>query len=136
MKQVFIHGPGDVRIDEVPEPDAGPRDAIVKVAACGICGSDLRYVRLGGLAGPMPQPMPLGHELDDLRWARRIRRRGRGRGGRRLFCGVLLRRGALRCIRAAAGQNRSGQAQDHERNEVAVSNSTHGVSMNDREQKF
>ena len=63
MKQVKIHGPGDVRLDEVPEPEAGPRDAVVRVAACGICGTDLRYVRLGGLAGPMPQPMPLGHEL-------------------------------------------------------------------------
>jgi threonine dehydrogenase-like Zn-dependent dehydrogenase len=63
MKQVHIHGPGDVRVDEAPEPEAGPRDVIVEVAACGICGSDLRYVRLGGLAGPMPSPMPLGHEL-------------------------------------------------------------------------
>ena len=66
MKQVHIHGPGDVRVDEAPEPEAGPRDAVVKVAACGICGSDLRYVRLGGLAGPMPQPMALGHELSGV----------------------------------------------------------------------
>lgn len=63
MKQVNVHGPGDVRLDEVPEPEAGPRDAIVRVAACGICGTDLRYVRLGGLAGPTRDPMPLGHEL-------------------------------------------------------------------------
>ena len=63
MKQVNIHGPGDVRVDEAPEPEAGPRDVVVEVAACGICGSDLRYVRLGGLAGPMPSPMALGHEL-------------------------------------------------------------------------
>jgi len=66
MKQVHIHGPGDVRVDEVPEPEAGPRDVVVEVAACGICGSDLRYVRLGGLAGPMPSPMPLGHELSGV----------------------------------------------------------------------
>jgi threonine dehydrogenase-like Zn-dependent dehydrogenase len=39
---------------------------VVRVAACGICGSDLRYVRLGGLAGPMPEPMPLGHELSGV----------------------------------------------------------------------
>lgn len=63
MKQVNVHGPNDVRIDEIAEPTAGPRDAVIRVAACGICGTDLRYVRLGGLAGPMPQPMPLGHEL-------------------------------------------------------------------------
>ena len=63
MKQVNVHGPDDVRIDDVPEPECGPRDAVVRVAACGICGTDLRYVRLGGLAGPSGQPMPLGHEL-------------------------------------------------------------------------
>lgn len=66
MKQVVLHGPDDVRLDEVPEPEPGPRDAVVRVAACGICGSDLRYVRLGGLAGPMPRPMPLGHELSGV----------------------------------------------------------------------
>ena len=58
MKQVPIHGPGDVRVDAVPEPEAGPRAVVVEVAACGICGSDLRYGRLGGRAGPMPSPMP------------------------------------------------------------------------------
>jgi threonine dehydrogenase-like Zn-dependent dehydrogenase len=63
VKQVNVHGPDDVRLDEVAEPVPGPRDAVVKVAACGICGTDLRYVRLGGLAGPTPRPMPLGHEV-------------------------------------------------------------------------
>jgi threonine dehydrogenase-like Zn-dependent dehydrogenase len=66
MKQVNIHGPEDVRIDEVAEPEPGPRDAVIRVAACGICGSDLRYVRLGGLAGPSEHPMPLGHELSGV----------------------------------------------------------------------
>jgi threonine dehydrogenase-like Zn-dependent dehydrogenase len=52
-----------VRVDEVPEPAPGPRDAIVRVAACGICGSDLGYVKLGGVAGPTKRPLPLGHEM-------------------------------------------------------------------------
>lgn len=63
MKRAQIHGPSDVRLDEVAEPQPGPRDALVRVSACGVCGTDLRYARLGGLAGPMPQPMPLGHEV-------------------------------------------------------------------------
>ena len=63
MKQVQVHGPGDVRLDDVAEPAPGPDDAVVRVSACGICGTDLRYVRLGGLAGPTRDPMPLGHEL-------------------------------------------------------------------------
>jgi len=63
VKQVQVHGPGDVRLDDVAEPAPGPDDAVVRVSACGICGTDLRYVRLGGLAGPTRDPMPLGHEL-------------------------------------------------------------------------
>ncbi len=66
MRVVKIHGPGDVRTDEIPEPRPGPRDAIVRVVNCGICGSDLGYARLGGLAGPSREPMPLGHELSGI----------------------------------------------------------------------
>lgn len=50
-------------MDSVPLPDCGPRDAIVEIHACGICGSDLSYIRLGGLAGPGGAPMALGHEF-------------------------------------------------------------------------
>jgi len=63
MKQVNIHGPNEVAIDEVPVPNPGPRDAVIRVSACGICGSDLGYVKLGGVAGPTGNPMPLGHEF-------------------------------------------------------------------------
>ena len=63
MKQVQIFGPGDLRLEDVPEPEPGPRDVVLRVAACGICGSDVRYARLGGLAGPSDRPMPIGHEL-------------------------------------------------------------------------
>ena len=66
MKQVFIHGPGDVRLDESVKPEPGPRDVVVRVAACGICGSDLGYVKLGGLIGPSSTPMPIGHELSGV----------------------------------------------------------------------
>ena len=61
--QVRIHAPGQVKIDNVTLPECGPRDAIVDVHACGICGSDLSYIKLGGLAGPGGEPMALGHEL-------------------------------------------------------------------------
>lgn len=63
MKRVELHGPEDVRLVEIAEPAPGPRDAVVRVEACGICGSDLGYIKIGGLAGPSGEPMPLGHEL-------------------------------------------------------------------------
>jgi threonine dehydrogenase-like Zn-dependent dehydrogenase len=66
MLQVRVHGPGDVRVDDVPEPDPGPRDVVVRVAACGICGSDLSYIKMGGVAGPGREPLCLGHEMSGV----------------------------------------------------------------------
>lgn len=62
-RQVRVHSPGTVSVDRVDVATCGPRDALVEVHACGICGSDLTYIRLGGLAGPGGEPMPLGHEF-------------------------------------------------------------------------
>lgn len=64
--QVNLYGPDDVRLDEVPVPEPGPEDVVLRVAACGICGSDVGYVKVGGLAGPTGRPMPLGHELSGV----------------------------------------------------------------------
>lgn len=66
MQQVVVHGPNDVRIVEVAKPEPGPKDALVRVAACGICGSDLHYVAMGGLPIPGGGPMPLGHEFSGV----------------------------------------------------------------------
>jgi threonine dehydrogenase-like Zn-dependent dehydrogenase len=63
MKQVVVHGPNDVRVVEIPKPEPGPKDVVIQVAACGVCGSDLHYVAIGGLPIPGAGPMPLGHEV-------------------------------------------------------------------------
>lgn len=64
MQLARVHGPGDVRLDPVPVPEAGPGEAVVRVAACGICGSDLGYIAQGGLGGgPLAEPLPIGHEF-------------------------------------------------------------------------
>lgn len=59
MKQIRVHGPNDVRLDEIDPQPPGPRDAVVRIAACGICGSDVSYIHMGGLT---KGPMCLGHE--------------------------------------------------------------------------
>ena len=35
MQQAMIHGPSDLRVDDVPEPSIGARDVLVAVGACG-----------------------------------------------------------------------------------------------------
>jgi (R,R)-butanediol dehydrogenase/meso-butanediol dehydrogenase/diacetyl reductase len=63
MKALMLHGPNDLRLDERTVPQPGPTDVVVRVRACGICGSDLSYAIVGGIAGPTPHPMGLGHEV-------------------------------------------------------------------------
>lgn len=61
MKAIVWHGIGDIRLDDVPEPEIlDPHDAIVKITRSAICGTDLHLVR-GTMAG-MEEGTVLGHE--------------------------------------------------------------------------
>jgi len=61
MKAVVFHGIGDIRLDDVPEPQIEqPTDAIVRLTASAICGTDLHFVR--GTVGGMRKGTILGHE--------------------------------------------------------------------------
>lgn len=62
VPQARIHGVNELRLDDVEAPQCGDDDVVVKVRQCGICGSDLGYLSMGGLLGP-GKPMSLGHEL-------------------------------------------------------------------------
>jgi threonine dehydrogenase-like Zn-dependent dehydrogenase len=62
MKGVCYHGKGDVRVETVPDPTIlNPRDAIVKVTATAICGSDLHIY--DGYIPTMERGDILGHEF-------------------------------------------------------------------------
>ncbi|MEK6421553.1 MAG: zinc-dependent alcohol dehydrogenase [Burkholderia gladioli] len=61
MKAVVFHGVGDIRLDTVPEPGIlQSTDAIVRITASAICGTDLHMVR--GTLGGMREGTILGHE--------------------------------------------------------------------------
>jgi len=62
MQVLNIHGSNDVRLDPCEPPRAGDHDVVVKVKACGICGSDLSYIKMGGINRAEGGVMPLGHE--------------------------------------------------------------------------
>ena len=62
MKALRWHGKHDVRCDTVPDPQiAHPRDAIVRVTSCAICGSDLHL--FDGYIPGMQSGDILGHEF-------------------------------------------------------------------------
>ena len=56
-----IHDVNDVRLDPYTRPEAGPADVVVRMKACGICGSDLSYIKNGGIPTPGTRTA-LGHE--------------------------------------------------------------------------
>lgn len=60
MKAAVIHAPGAVSVETVDDPAPGPRDVVVQVAACGLCGTDLHILK-GEFAPSLP--VVPGHEF-------------------------------------------------------------------------
>ncbi|HHV58507.1 MAG TPA: alcohol dehydrogenase catalytic domain-containing protein [Firmicutes bacterium] len=60
-KAAFVVEPQRVEIREIPEPQVGPKDVLLKVHAAGICGSDLHLYR--GQHAFRKLPAILGHEM-------------------------------------------------------------------------
>jgi 2-desacetyl-2-hydroxyethyl bacteriochlorophyllide A dehydrogenase len=60
MKAAVFKGVMDIRVEDVDEPEAGPTDLVVSVAACGICGSDLHTYLHGSFVEP---GQVMGHEF-------------------------------------------------------------------------
>ncbi len=57
-----IHAVNDVRLDAYQRPEPGPKDVVIKMKACGICGSDLSYIKVGGMSHNAEGTTALGHE--------------------------------------------------------------------------
>ena len=63
MKAAVFYGPKEaLRVEEVPTPSPGKGEILVKVAACGLCHTDLHYIDHGVPTFKNP-PMVLGHEI-------------------------------------------------------------------------
>jgi len=57
-----IHGVNDVRLEPADAPLPGKSEVVVKVKACGVCGSDLTYIKIGGIHRKPGGVTPIGHE--------------------------------------------------------------------------
>jgi len=73
MRCARLHGIGDLRVEEIPDPVAGPGEVVVEIEACGVCPTDLRKFLIGTSDG---YPLNPGHE-----WLGRIVAIGDGVAG-------------------------------------------------------
>ncbi|HBY92452.1 MAG: zinc-binding dehydrogenase [Ardenticatenaceae bacterium] len=63
MKAALFHGPHQpLTVEDVPTPAPGPGEILVRVAACGVCHTDLHYIDHGTPTFKKP-PLILGHEV-------------------------------------------------------------------------
>ncbi|HSP70887.1 MAG TPA: alcohol dehydrogenase catalytic domain-containing protein, partial [Gaiellaceae bacterium] len=63
MRALRFHAPGDVRLEEVRDPVAGPGDVLVRVEVALTDGTDLKAFRRGHPVLLGPPPSPFGHEF-------------------------------------------------------------------------
>jgi L-iditol 2-dehydrogenase len=61
MKVARFHGPGDIRIEDASEPDAGPGEVKLRIRNCSTCGTDLKIFRSGHFR--IEPPRIMGHEI-------------------------------------------------------------------------
>jgi L-iditol 2-dehydrogenase len=59
MRAVVYRGVNDMRVETVPVPAIGPGELLIKVATCGICGTDLKKIHTGSHSAPRI----FGHEM-------------------------------------------------------------------------
>jgi L-iditol 2-dehydrogenase len=61
MRAARFHAPGDIRIEDVAEPVAGPGDVVIRVRNCSTCGTDVKISRFGH--HHIVPPRTMGHEI-------------------------------------------------------------------------
>jgi L-iditol 2-dehydrogenase len=59
MQAAVYRGINDIRIETLPVPAIGPGELLVKIATCGICGTDLKKIHMGSHSAPRI----FGHEM-------------------------------------------------------------------------
>ncbi|HEY1820696.1 MAG TPA: alcohol dehydrogenase catalytic domain-containing protein [Trebonia sp.] len=61
MRAIVLDRPGSFRVAQVPDPTPGEGQIVVKVDACGVCGTDIHI--MDGEFPPTPYPITPGHEF-------------------------------------------------------------------------
>jgi L-iditol 2-dehydrogenase len=72
LKAALLYGPGDLRVEEVPRPEAGPGEVLVQIEVALTDGTDLKTYRRGHPLLARESPSPFGHEFCGLVDGRRV----------------------------------------------------------------
>jgi len=64
MKAISIISPGSVELVDIPKPEIGPEDILIKIHYIGLCGSDLNSYR--GMSPIVCYPVIPGHEISGV----------------------------------------------------------------------
>jgi L-iditol 2-dehydrogenase len=66
MRAALLYGKEDLRLEEIPGPEVGPGEVLLRVKAAAICGTDIRMFRNGARGAGPGNPLVLGHEVSGI----------------------------------------------------------------------
>ena len=66
MKSAVFYGKHELRVEEHEMPKVGPKDVLIRVKACGICGTDVHIYEGDKGAAEVNPPTILGHEFSGV----------------------------------------------------------------------
>ena len=64
MQAIVYHAPGDIRVEEIPKPECGQGELLVRIDACAVCGTDLKSRQHGNPR--IKAPLVMGHEFTGI----------------------------------------------------------------------
>jgi L-iditol 2-dehydrogenase len=63
MRALILHGPNDLRLEEIPDPTPGPGEVVLRTERAMTCATDAKILRNGRHPALPPVPAPFGHEV-------------------------------------------------------------------------
>lgn len=66
MRSAVFYGKHDLRVEESKKPEIGPKDVLIQVKACGVCGTDVHIYEGDKGAAEVTPPTILGHEFSGV----------------------------------------------------------------------
>ncbi|MCL6547649.1 MAG: alcohol dehydrogenase catalytic domain-containing protein [Alicyclobacillus sp.] len=133
MKALVYHGPRQLSVERVPIPEIGPRDVLVRVKNCGICGSDVHsykagfYIEPGQIMGHefMGVVAAVGTEVEGIEEGERVTGFSAGVCGTCYWCQRGQHNLCPELFRNSTGYGRPGAFAEY----VKIENAVPGVSV-------